>query len=327
MKLKIKIIPVLFLSVRQILFTTVIATNISHAQQNDNLNYFPYHNGDMWEYYYSDGPYYQDTAQVFNHYDSTDAAGNIYVTQTSRYINPISVPAIPFADTMRYKIDTLNQVWGRVGELDSVIAFKLNAQQGDQWILKTYYDNGEVMGYEMARIRTIYQKKIFDQYYFVMNTYYYETQDTTDTLGLVRYEVELAKGLGKVWQGGGESPGRMDIKGVVIGGILYGDTTNIITSVRGNNLNIFPSTFELKQNYPNPFNPITTIKYKLQKTGFVSLKVYDMLGKEIVTLLNENKKAGSYSIQFDGSNLASGVYYYSLTAGSKRITKSMILLK
>jgi len=314
-----------------ILFITIIVSNIYFAQQNDNLNYFPNHEGDMWEYYYSDGPFYRDTAQVFNHYDSTDASGNIYVTQTSRYINPISVPAIPFEDTMRYKIDTLNQVWGRVGELDSVIAFKLNAQQGDQWILKTYYDNGEVMGYEMARVDIIYEKNIWGNIYKVMNTFYYYTTDYSDTTGLSRYGVDLAKGLGKVWQGGGESPGRMDIKGAVIGGVLYGDTTNIITSVENNSRNILPSTIELRQNYPNPFNPTTTINYQLPEADFVSLKVYDILGKEVAVLVNEHKNPGHYSVTFDASSvsggLPSGVYIYKLQAGEFSSVKKMLLTK
>jgi len=310
-----------------ILFITIIVSNIYYAQQNDNLNYFPHNDGDMWEYYYSDGPLYQDTAQVFNHYDSTDAYGNIYVTQTSRYINPISVPAIPFADTMRYKIDTLNQVWGRVGELDSVIAFKLNAQQGDQWILKTYYDNGEIMGYEMARVGIIYEKNIWGNIYKVMNTFYYYTTDYTDTTGLSRYGVDLAKGLGIIWQGGGESPGRMDIKGAVIGGVLYGDTTKIITSVENNRRNILPSTIELRQNYPNPFNPSTVINYQLAEDGFITLKIFNILGEEVAELLNGYKKEGYYSVQFNANNIPSGTYFYKLQVGEYSEVKKMLLLK
>jgi len=118
-----------------------------------------------------------------------------------------------------------------------------------------------------------------------------------------------------------ESPIRL-LTGAIINGKQYGILVNV-----DKNPTSLPESIYLYQNYPNPFNPVTTIKYHLQKTGFVSLKVYDVLGKEVITLLNENKKAGSYSIQFDGSKLASGIYYYSLIAGSKRITKSMILLK
>ncbi len=87
--------------------------------------------------------------------------------------------------------------------------------------------------------------------------------------------------------------------------------------------------FSLEQNYPNPFNPSTRIKYSIPKPGLVSLKVYNVLGKEIATLINEEKQAGDYSIQFTTNNkqLASGVYFYRLQAGSFIGTKKFILLK
>lgn len=79
--------------------------------------------------------------------------------------------------------------------------------------------------------------------------------------------------------------------------------------------------------YPNPFNPTTTISFSLPETGYTSLKVYDLLGNEVADLVNEVKDAGSYELQFDGSNLASGMYIYQLQAGSFTQTKKMILLR
>jgi hypothetical protein len=92
------------------------------------------------------------------------------------------------------------------------------------------------------------------------------------------------------------------------------------------NLNI-PTEFTLSQNYPNPFNPATTIDFTLPSNTFVSLKVYDLLGNQTALLINEQKEAGSYSLQFDGTNLASGNYIYVINAGGKVITKKMTLLK
>ncbi|MBK7377995.1 MAG: T9SS type A sorting domain-containing protein [Ignavibacteriales bacterium] len=92
------------------------------------------------------------------------------------------------------------------------------------------------------------------------------------------------------------------------------------------NLNI-PIEFSLSQNYPNPFNPTTTIDFTLPSDTFVSLKVYDLFGKQTAFLINEQKEAGSYSLQFDGTNLASGNYIYVINAGGKVITKKMTLLK
>ena len=85
--------------------------------------------------------------------------------------------------------------------------------------------------------------------------------------------------------------------------------------------------FQLMQNYPNPFNPVTTIKYSIPNENNVTIKVYDMLGSEITTLINENKPAGSYEIQFDGSNLASGTYLYKIEAGDFTATKKLMLIK
>ena len=85
--------------------------------------------------------------------------------------------------------------------------------------------------------------------------------------------------------------------------------------------------YALAQNYPNPFNPITTITYQLPKSGSVTLKIYDMLGKEVMTLVNEQKEMGRYTVQFDASSLASGMYVYQLRVNDYTSTKKMLLLK
>lgn len=87
------------------------------------------------------------------------------------------------------------------------------------------------------------------------------------------------------------------------------------------------TSFALEQNYPNPFNPVTVINYQLPENTFVTLKVYDILGNEVKTLVNENQNSAIYKIDFDGSNLASGMYIYKLTAGNYTSTKKMMLLR
>lgn len=87
------------------------------------------------------------------------------------------------------------------------------------------------------------------------------------------------------------------------------------------------SDFELLQNYPNPFNPNTTIRYQIPADGLVSIKVYDILGVEVKTLVNEEKPAGRYEVEFNANNLASGIYFYRIQAGEFVDTKKMILLK
>jgi photosystem II stability/assembly factor-like uncharacterized protein len=88
-----------------------------------------------------------------------------------------------------------------------------------------------------------------------------------------------------------------------------------------------PVDFSLSQNYPNPFNPVTNINFALPKSGLVTLKVYNALGKEVATLVNEVKNAGTYNVDFNGTNLSSGVYFYRLTSGDFSSVKKMMLIK
>ena len=91
--------------------------------------------------------------------------------------------------------------------------------------------------------------------------------------------------------------------------------------------NSIPKVFSLKQNYPNPFNPATTISFSIPQKSFVTIKIYDVLGNEITTLVNAEKQSGNYNIKFDGSRLASGIYFYRMQAGKFISTKKLILLK
>jgi len=93
------------------------------------------------------------------------------------------------------------------------------------------------------------------------------------------------------------------------------------------NNNIIPKEFNLNQNYPNPFNPVTNIKYDLPKDVFVTIKIYDLLGREIKTLVSEFKQAGSFLVSFNGSEFASGIYFYKIQAGSYTQVKRMVLIK
>ena len=88
-----------------------------------------------------------------------------------------------------------------------------------------------------------------------------------------------------------------------------------------------PTNFKLFQNYPNPFNPETKIRFELSSTKFVKLQVFDALGREVETLVNEEKFPGKYEIQFNGSQLSSGIYYYQLIVGDFISTKKMQLIK
>ncbi len=151
--------------------------------------------------------------------------------------------------------------------------------------------------------------------------------------GLFVANITYAKNFGVIYSCSGEPPpctGFTNLIGCRIDGIVYGDTN--LTSIKqiGNSI---PEYFSLEQNFPNPFNPKTIINYNIEfplnkgGQGVVSLKVYDALGKEVAILVNEKQNAGSYSVEFNGEGLPSGIYFYKLEAGDFVETKRMVLLK
>jgi hypothetical protein len=95
----------------------------------------------------------------------------------------------------------------------------------------------------------------------------------------------------------------------------------------GNNSSSIITGYQLNQNYPNPFNPSTTIKYSIPIAGLVTLTVFNILGEQVKTLINQEMPAGNYTVQFNASSLASGIYLYRIQAGSFVQTKKMILLR
>ncbi len=101
-------------------------------------------------------------------------------------------------------------------------------------------------------------------------------------------------------------------------------TYNVVTGIAGNT---DPYVYSLEQNYPNPFNPVTSIHYQLAEDVQVSLKVYDVTGKEIATLVNRKQNAGNHTIEWNASQYSSGVYFYRLTAGKFTEIRKMILIK
>jgi hypothetical protein len=115
--------------------------------------------------------------------------------------------------------------------------------------------------------------------------------------------------------------------------VYYGRITQIPGGINdGEKDNRIPKTFSLSQNYPNPFNPRTKISYTNPDLAFITLKVFDVLGNEIATLVNEEKAAGSYEVEFKSHSdfvrdFPSGVYFYTLTAGTFIRTRKMVLLK
>jgi hypothetical protein len=113
--------------------------------------------------------------------------------------------------------------------------------------------------------------------------------------------------------------------GTYFAGIWRRPLSEMITDVERREL--LPPSFALEQNYPNPFNPNSNIRYQISEFRYIKLAVYDLLGREVAVLVNERKAPGKYEVNFDGSNLAGGVYFYRLQAGDFTQTKRLLLLK
>ena len=161
--------------------------------------------------------------------------------------------------------------------------------------------NGDLIGKNLSNIQTsTWSKKIDNKYYFIN-----QSQSIKNPILI------------------SDSP--IEISGTVNNGRPIVVEKTSVTDVAEEKIQ--PKEFSLAQNYPNPFNPSTTISYTLPIAGLVSLKVYDVLGNEVATLVNEEKTAGNYEVNFNASNLSSGTYIYKISAGDFVQTKKMILMK
>ncbi|MBS1494685.1 MAG: T9SS type A sorting domain-containing protein [Bacteroidetes bacterium] len=213
--------------------------------------------------------------------------------------------------------------------------FFVNSNKGYLWARNSKLAVTTNSGANWNFINTPIYSQINSMHFFDENTGYAGfTFNSQDTMGLKRttdggftwitMTNSLLKGISRIifvdnltgWATGYSSNGVKLMK-TVTGGL---------TSVNSIG-NVVPDKFSLSQNYPNPFNPITKINYELPITNFVSLKVYDALGNEVQTLVNQKQNAGSYSVDFNAASLPSGIYFYKLVTEKFSETKKMILVK
>lgn len=264
-------------------------------------DFYPLHIGDKWIYEWS-----------------IDDGGQIYKT-TSEIIDKVVMPngkeyyqRLEANESTFERIDSATGIVYQYDDTTDSINFEkvrcyLKARQGD--VMETEEGLHQVYsGY--------YQGSIFEK----------DSDFLTFSIPEITTYIEtFAYGFGSISRvHGWERETTKKLSGCVINGIVYGDTT--LTTIEINHGNL-PIEYSLGQNYPNPFNPSTTISYSIPMQSKVELKVYDVLGREVATLVNKKQQAGSYEVEFDASNLGSGVYFYQLRAGSFVESRKLVLLK
>jgi len=287
---------------------------------SENYNWYPLSVGNYW--YYEKFIIENGTTQ-FVGYETRHIVDNIVKQNGKKYFKIVINYSGSSTDSLFIRLDsTTAQIFAFDHNIGDELFFEdLSAELGDTvcyeynpaWTCQYVQLEEEFSVFGLTTLKKVYEPEAPGSY----------------------FGHSLVKGIGlyRVWNGD-TVPFWAILNGCVINGIVYGDTT--VVSVEDEIPNL-PTEFSLSQNYPNPFNPSTMIRYEIPGQArndnmLVVLKVYDVLGDEIATLVNEEKPAGSYEVEFNGRDLInqtlpSGIYFYQLRAGSFVQTKKMLLLK
>jgi len=247
--------------------------------------------------------YFADSAFAISSFDLTNDNG--FILGGNKTKEPVSIVLI--------KLDSLfNEIFRNI--------YSSNTNEYCIDILNIPNNKGySILGFSVSGLGNLkFNVKRFDQFGSVIwENFYHYGEDSEPR------QFQLTNDKGFVIAGYGNSnlgfPNVYIVKTDSLGNTSPVGISNYSTEI--------PNEFILYQNYPNPFNPKTNLKFGIPKSGFVTLKVYDILGKEAKTLVYENQPAGNYIVNFDGSNLSSGVYFYRLETNDFVQTKGMVLLK
>ena len=289
----------------------IILANITLYPQSDSvkeaLKFYPLHIGDYWQYnvIVNYGGFQPDTSWIGYKEVIGDTLmpnnKNYFVIEEDKMLFLHSSIRFIRTDSTTANVYEYDNYYNTENIIDSLLSKK-----GDFYLryectsdtLKYYFD---------LLVRT----KLIQQY--LVSSTSYDGWELAQGFGEVMRYFDDVSLVGIHYQ--------CDLIYAEIGGIQYGIKTDIKKSEN------LPNQFSLYQNFPNPFNPTTNIGFRIAEFGFVSLRVYDILGREVATLVNEEKHAGIYEVTFDGSDLSSGIYFYKMQAGNYTSVKKMILMK
>jgi len=316
-----------------VFFLFFFVKNNLFAIDTVSIRYFPMHVGDFWVYNYNNWGALPPWSKTYK-FKATVVQS--FVRENHTYYIITTQPSIAYNDCFNFllRTDSVSGTLRRYDSLNSCFKYykeyfidSLSANVGDSMILCsglgkkcTIIDTINIFGFSKIRKKFV----LFHSFGgpLEITRINYMTKDFGQTL----YEEDA------YFSEGNYGHIRMTLLGCRINGVVYGDTSMV--PAKNPNIEI-PVKFELYQNYPNPFNPVARIKFDIANTSpsinfqrekLVVLKIFDILGKEIATLVNESLEAGTYQVEWDGSQYPSGVYYYRMEAGVFSDTKKMVLL-
>jgi hypothetical protein len=291
---------------KSLLFTFLTLFNVCLvAQTIDPNKFFPSSVGNVWEYSYSNG---------INRFE---IVSDSLLEDSSKYFY-----YAPNTDPV-YRIDTnYNVFWIPTDSGLNWHYYKLDVDSGDHWMVRP--ETAEIQRME-ALVRVKYPAIFLGRSTTIMEITYYDLNwgDTViNQYAWPRFTMTIGYGIGEIMQFDKEGGGPYKI---LQGCIIYGDTIGVITSVKVDPFTV--KSFDLFQNYPNPFNPTTKISWQSPVAGHQTLNIYDVLGNEVATLVDEYRNAGKYEVNFDAARLASGIYFYRIITPNYTEVKKMILIK
>ena len=296
-----------------IIFLTILFTHCSYSLDTTSTKYFPLNNGNVYVYRYF---------RIWSNYDTTiNTIVKVVITDSSVinshiYYNFISTSN--FMNQVKFRVDSTT---GNKMKYSSTFCSYYGYEVLDDWLAAMLHDTfwtgchdvfpndcyfiGPV---QVFGVQTEQKGLRYSQPHSFRGRTYTKFFGLTRHESTVYYQTDL-----------------YIMKGCIINSVLYGDTSTIVGEVKLNEE--VPFLYNLSQNYPNPFNPVTRIKYDVPKSSLVRIIIYNVLGREIETLVNEMLKPGSYEVTWDGSRYASGVYFYKLVTDEYVETRKMVLIK